>query len=56
MRIPEILNIIYGYAASMELYDRKRRMHLELIFIARRWHRRQMILGVHRVASFCYLN
>ena len=52
----EVQNIIKGYAASMELYERKRRMQLELRFVAQRWHRRQMVLAVRRVETFCLLN
>ena len=57
MEIPDVvLEIIRDYAASMELYERKRRMQLELMFVVRRWHRRQMVLGLHRIATYCYLH
>ena len=51
-----LLDIIRDYAASMELYERKRIMQLELCFAVRRWHRRQLVIGLHRVATYCYLH
>ena len=57
MEIPDVVfEIIREYAASMELYERKIRMHLQLMFDVRRWHRRQMVLGLHRIATYCYLH
>lgn len=57
MEIPDVvLAIIRDYAASMELYERKRIMHLQLMFAVRRWHRRQLVIGLHRVATYCYLH
>ena len=34
---PEILCIIYDYSASMELYERKKEMHVELSWSLKRY-------------------
>ena len=52
----DIIDIIKEYIASMEAHERKLLMQMELRFAVRRWHRRQMVLGMRRVATFCYLH
>jgi len=52
----ELIDIIKEYSTSMEVHERKLLMQMELMFTVRRWHRRQLVLGIRRIATFCYLH
>ena len=52
----ELQNIIKEYIASMVTHERKLLMQMELRFAVSRWHHRQLVLGIRRIATFCYLH